>query len=159
MPSSMASPRRTTTSFSTDSEMTGTGTQPRPSISKTASTLESRIIGGASRRVTFPATRLGVAGAWKRRRIRSSMQLFTALQHRYKVCDPLAACFGFFGGGDAEEETVALGSVEGFEEGFGIGLLRQSGEKILRHLSSAEAVISGFPAPIGFGGIDGGKSG
>jgi hypothetical protein len=54
---------------------------------------------------------LGVAVAPKRRRIKISMQLFTALQHRHKVCDPLAACFGFFGGGDAEEETIALGFI------------------------------------------------
>ncbi len=52
---------------------------------------------------------------------RNSMQLFPTLQHRHKVCDPLAARFSFFGGGDAEEEAVALGFVEGCEERFGIG--------------------------------------
>src|SRR5215831_4132755 len=93
-----------------------------------------------------------------RGRIRISVQLLTTLQHRHKVGYPLAACFCFFGGGDAEEETVALGFVKCVEESLGIGFSRQSGEKILWHLGGADAVVGGCPAAVGFGSSDGSDS-
>ena len=55
-----------------------------------------------------------MAVAWLRWRPCISMQRFTTLQQRYKVGDPLLPGLGFFSGGNAKEEAVALGFVQLF---------------------------------------------
>jgi hypothetical protein len=87
------------------------------------------------------------------------VEFFAAGHHVEDELEAARAGLGFFGGLEAIDDGVNVGAIERIKKSLRAFVLFKCSEKIGGRGGVAWGIVSGFPAPISFGGGDGGETG